>query len=356
MKPLPRRLLLALVCLRACTLSLLAHTPAQEMSDAAQNLLVMLTPEQKAKITFDFQNDERMNWFFTPVARKGLTLKEMTIPERHLAYALLSSALSQRGFMKASTIMSLEQTLGELEGPSRPNPRDPEDYHVFIFGTPGPKDPWGWRWEGHHVSLSFTIINGEIVTDSPGFFGSNPAEVKIGPRTGLFILSSEESLGFKLINSLTAAQQKIAIYTNTAPNEIVTSNSRAAHLLDPVGLPLSQMTPPQQAIFWELVHEYTDRFRPELATADFKTIQSAPADKLLFAWAGGLVVGQGHYYRIQGPTFLIEFDNTQDKANHIHTVWRDLAHDFGGDPLREHYALDHPTATAAPSANSAPKP
>ncbi len=159
----------------------------------------------------------------------------------------------------------------------------------------------------------------------------------------------EDSLGFKLINALTAAQQKIAIYTATAPGEIITSNSREAHLLDPVGISLSQLSPSQQTIFWDLVREYTDRFRPELASADFKTIQAAPADKLLFAWAGGLAPGQGHYYRIQGPTFLIEFDNTQDQANHIHTVWRDLTHDFGGDPLREHYTQDHPAANTTPT-------
>ncbi len=337
-----------------------AHTPAQDMADTAQNLLAMLTPEQKAKLTFEFDHAERANWFFTPVTRKGLTLKEMTTPQRDLAYALLSSALSQRGFMKAATIMSLEQTLGELEGPGRANPRDPEDYHLTFFGQPSNKDPWGWRWEGHHLSLSFTIVAGEIVTNSPTFMGSNPAEVKDGPRAQLFILNDEDTLGFKLINALTPEQQKTAIFSTTAPNEIITSNNHEAKRLDPPGLAMAQMTPAQQAMLMELLNVYLNRFRPELAAEDLKQIEAATPAKIYFAWAGGLKAGQGHYYRIQGPAFLVEFDNTQNQANHIHSVWRDLNKDFGADPLRDHYEKYHnatlPGTGIQPAATTTPAP
>jgi hypothetical protein len=249
--------------------------------------------------------------------------------------------------MKVATIMSLEQTLGELEGGTGANPRDPENYLVTIFGDPAGKDPWGWRWEGHHVSLNFNIVDGAVVTNAPAFLGTNPAEVKIGPRTGQFLLGAEENLGRKLITSLSDDQRKIALYDTRAPSEIITNIDRKLHPLTPDGLAISKMTAAQQAIFWELVHEYTDRFRGELAEADFKKIQQADRDKLTFAWAGGLEPGQGHYYRIQGPTFLIEFDNTQNQANHIHTVWRDLENDFGDDPLAAHYAKDHSQAPPA---------
>lgn len=310
------------------------------MAQAADNLLASLTPEQRAKATFEFKDEERLNWHFIPRDRKGLPLKDLTVPQRHLAYALLNSAMSQRGFMKAATIMSLEQILKEIEQNGR-MVRDAELYYFSIFGKPGKTEAWGWRVEGHHLALNFTIAQGSEISVTPSFFGSNPAEVKSGPRQGLRVLAAEEDLARQLVHSLTPEQRKIAIYTNTAPSDIITGADRKARLLKPEGLEMGKMTKPQAELLWNLLQEYVRRYRAEVADKDLEKIQKAGPQKITFAWAGPLEPGKGHYYRIQGPTFLMEYDNTQNNANHIHAVWRDLQNDFGEDILRQHYDKDH---------------
>ena len=306
------------------------------MAEAANDFLAALKPEQKAKATFDLKDVERSNWNFVPLTRKGLTFKEMTPGQRLLGQALLNSGLSQRGYMKATTIMSLDDVLKEMEQGSGPT-RDPELYYVSIFGKPGETGTWGWRVEGHHLSLNFTIVDGTNITVTPSFFGSNPAEVRQGPRIGLRVLGVEDDLGHQLVKSFNDEQKRIAIYTNNAPREIITGNDRKAKLLTPTGLTASKMEKPQQELLRQIIEEYVRRYRPELADDDLKKIESGGWEKISFAWAGGVEPGQGHYYRVQGPTFLMEFDNTQNNANHIHTVWRDLQNDFGDDLLRKHY-------------------
>jgi Protein of unknown function (DUF3500) len=318
------------------TTSIRAHSPADEMADAANHFLAALTPEQKAKATFDLKDAERSNWNFVPLVRKGLPFKEMTPGQRLLGQALLNSALSQRGYMKATTIMSLDDILREAEKGSGPV-RDPELYYVSIFGQPAETGTWGWRVEGHHLSLNFVVVDGENITVTPSFFGSNPAEVRSGARTGLRVLGVEEDLGRQLVKSLNAEQKKVAIYTNAAPREVITGNDRKAHWLTPTGLLASKMEKSQQALLQQIIEEYVRRYRPELADADLKKIAGGGWEKIYFAWAGGVEPGEGHYYRVQGPKFLMEFDNTQNNANHIHTVWRDLENDFGEDLLRKHY-------------------
>jgi Protein of unknown function (DUF3500) len=328
----------AIIVFTSClfAFSVQAHSLAEEMTDAADHFLAALTPEQKAKATFDLKDTERSNWNFVPLIRKGLTFKDMTPGQRLLGQALLNSVLSQRGYMKAATIMSLDDVLREMEQGKGPV-RDPELYYLSIFGTPAATGTWGWRVEGHHLSLNFTIVEGKAVTITPSFFGSNPAEVRIGPRAGLNILGSEENLGRQLVKSLNDAQKKIAIYTNVAPREIITGNDRKARALTPTGLLASEMNQPQQALLQQIIEEYVRNYRPELADEDLKSIEQGGWGKIYFAWAGGVEPGEGHYYRVQGPTFLMEFDNTQNNANHIHTIWRDLKNDFGEDLLREHY-------------------
>src|SRR5438067_390572 len=193
-----------------------------DMADAAKNFLASLDPEQKARATYQFKDDERFDWHYVPKARKGLPFKEMTSPQRLLAHALLNSALSQRGYMKATTIMSLEQILYEVENKS-PN-RDADRYFVTIFGTPG-NSTWGWRVEGHHLSLNFSLAGDRILAVTPSFFGANPAQIKSGPRQGLRVLGGEEDLARKLVTSLNEEQRKIAVITNSAPSEIITGNS-----------------------------------------------------------------------------------------------------------------------------------
>jgi len=335
--------LLLAFALRASTFSASAHnTPAEEMAAAAQNFLAALTPEQTTKATFSLNDTERQNWNFVPLVRKGLTFKEMTPAQRLLGQALLSSALSQRGYLKATTIMSLDDILRDLEQGKGPV-RDPELYYVSIFGKPGGNDTWGWRVEGHHLSLNFAIIEGADISVTPSFFGSNPAEVLHGPRSGLRVLGVEDDLGHALIHSFTEEQRQMVIYTNIAPKEVITGNSRKIEVLKPVGLPASKMNSAQQKILQQIIEEYVRRYRQELADADLAKLAKAGKKNLYFAWAGGIEPGQGHYYRVQNQSFLLEFDNTQNNANHIHAVWRDLDHDFGGDLLREHYdKVPHP--------------
>jgi hypothetical protein len=238
--------------------------------------------------------------------------------------------------MKATTIMSLDEILRDMENGTGPV-RDPELYYVSIFGKPEATGTWGWRVEGHHLSLNFLIVDGKEITVTPSFFGSNPAEVRQGPRIGLRVLGTEEDLGRQLVKSFTDEQKKIVIYTNAAPREIITGNNRKATALTPTGLVASKMDKTQQKLLQQIIEEYVRNYRPELADDDLKKIEKAGWGKIFFAWAGGLEPGEGHYYRVQGPTFLMEFDNTQNNANHIHTVWRDFEHDFGEDLLREHY-------------------
>ncbi|TAL06384.1 MAG: DUF3500 domain-containing protein [Verrucomicrobia bacterium] len=313
-----------------------AQTPATDMADAANHFLAALTPEQQAKASFKLEDPERFNFGFIPRPRHGLLFKELSPGQRLLAHALLNSGLSQRGYAKAVTIMSLDDVLKELEQGRGPV-RDPELYYVSIFGQPDACGTWGWRVEGHHLSLNFLVADGTNISIAPNFFGSNPGEVRAGPRKGLRVLGGEEELGRQLINSLDAEQRTLAVITNIAPREILTGTNRSVSALSPMGIPAAKLSPAQHEILHRLIEEYARRYRAELADADLKKLSLAGAAKIFFAWAGGTEMGQGHYYRVQGPTFLLEFDNTQNEANHIHTVWRDLENDFGEDALRRHY-------------------
>jgi hypothetical protein len=310
-----------------------------DITDATKALLAALTPDQAAKAKFEMSSEERFNWHFIPRERKGMTMKDMNPAQQRLAFALIGSTLSQRGFMKATTIMSLEQILLEQEQGKGPK-RDPENYFISIFGEPGAKN-WGWRLEGHHMSFNFTMAGDKIVSATPNFFGSNPGEVKSGPRAGLRILGREEDLGRQLVKSLSPEMLKVALYTNKAPSEIITGADRKAHLLTPQGVEAGKLSAPQKEILWEIIKEYVFRYREDAAREDLEKIHSTHPDKIYFAWAGGLERGEPHYYRVQGPTFLIEYDNTQNNANHVHAVYRSLENDFGDDVLKRHYDESH---------------
>ena len=309
------------------------------MTRAAQHFLASLTPEQRTKATFAFQEDERLNWHYIPKERKGLPLLEMTMAQKALAHALLSAGLSQQGYIKAVTIMSLDDVLRIMENDDG-NRRNPEKYYFTVFGEPSDTGTWGFRVEGHHLSQNFTVVNGKVA-DTPSFFGANPAEVREGPRKGLRTLAAEEDLGRDLLESLTPEEKKIAIVTPDAYKDILTEASRKAALAgQPSGLSAAKMSKKQFDLLQTLISSYAQNVPEQLAQARMEQLKKAGTN-VLFAWAGVEERGGPHYYRIQAPTFLIEYDNTQNNANHIHSVWRDFHGDFGLDLLAMHYQASH---------------
>lgn len=319
------------------------------MAECANRLLAALDENQRGRATFPFDSDERMNWHFIPDntklaidslgVRKGLTLRDMSPYQRHLAGALLAAGLSQTGFIKAVSIMSLEEVLRVMEGDAGEH-RNPEKYYFSIFGTPSDSGAWGYRVEGHHVSQNYTVVNGKVL-GGPSFFGANPAEVRQGPRKGLRVLAAEDDLGFDLIRALDEPLQKAAIVDANAYPEILTAASRKAALTgQPSGLSAAKMTTNQFDALIALVEEYAHNVPDELAKHRMEQLNQS-GKNIFFAWAGGTKPGDPHYYRVQTPSFLIEMDDTQDNANHIHSVWRDFEGDFGQDLLTEHYNDSH---------------
>lgn len=315
------------------------ESAALEMAEAALAFLGSLDKEQQARARVAFDNPERENWNFIPKQRAGLPWGELRTHQQPLAMALLASGLSQRGMLKATTIMSLEQVLAEIE--NAPERRDPGKYHFTIFGDPGARQPWAWRLEGHHLSIQFTLAPGGKISSTPSFFGSNPAEVKDGARRGLRPLAGEEEKARALAAILSAAGHPGVIFSERAPAEILTGADRQTRQLEPVGVEASALTEAQQSVLRELIHEYLGRHRGEVAAADWKRIEAAGFGKIRFGWAGATAPGKAYYYRVQGPTFLIECANSQNNANHIHSVWRDFNGDFGRDTLAEHYRHGH---------------
>jgi hypothetical protein len=344
----PRILLVAISALAWLAAVHAAERSPAAMADAASKLLASLTLEQRQDAAFPFESSEREHWGFVPTElfpRRGLILGRMNEAQRKLAHDLLRAGLSQRGYLTASSIMDLEVVLRGIEDAgggdaARPGAtrmvRDPVKYFVSVFGTPSPRGTWGWRVEGHHVSLNFTIVNGALVASAPSFFGSNPAEVKDGPRKGLRILAAEEDTARALLMALDEQQRGKAVINKAAPNDIATMNAVKIDPLAGSGIPVAELRPDQRDLLMKIVDAYVSAMASDVAEDRMARLRKAGLDKLVFAWAGDAERGKRHYYRVQGPTFLIEYDNTQNDANHIHSVWRDFQGDFGRDLLREH--------------------
>lgn len=328
-----------IVCLFAAVTAFAAYAnnnrKEPKMYEAARAFLGTLTEEQKQKAVFPFQSEERLNWHFVPKDRNGLPYKAMTGEQKQAAQNLLRVGLSQTGYKKTSQIRQLETVLHELENN---NPiRDTELYYFTIFGEPSEKGTWGWRYEGHHVSLNWTVLKGKVIASSPQFLGTNPAEVRSGALKGLRILSAEEDIARALLHSLSDAQKQEAVLSDKAPNDILTSAQRKAAIQEDKGVAFKTLTKEQQGLLLSLIQEYASTQNPELAKQRLDALRKAGLDTIKFGWMGGAERGQPHYYRVQGTTFLIEYDNTQNNANHVHTVWRDFKGDFGADLLEEHY-------------------
>jgi hypothetical protein len=318
---------------------LMTHSAATaeplKLDAAARTFLDSLTPAQRERAQLPFETDERFVWYYTPVARRGLPLKDMSEAQRQAGMNLLRAGLSEPGYAKAETIRALEDVLVEMGGSPRFRNRDL--YYFTVFGTPGPQATWGWRYEGHHLSQHWTIVKGKALVTTPQFFGANPAEVRQGKLRGTRALAVEEDLAYALLGSLDDAQRALAIIDREAPSDILTSNTRQAAIQADLGLAYSKLTRPQQAMLLQLIEAHASAAVSAAAADRLSRLQEAGVDKIKFAWMGGTQRSAGHYYRIQGPTFLIELDNTQDAANHVHAVWRDFNGDFGRDLLGEHY-------------------
>jgi hypothetical protein len=332
-------LLAALALFPAAGFSHSTEEAVKEMATAAQSWAGSLTPEQHKAAVFAFADQERETWHYIPKARQGVPLKSMTESQRKLARALLESGLSHQGLAQADMVMALEQVLFALEHAAH---RDETLYFFSIFGEPSTAGPWGWRVEGHHLSLNVTIVDGHHIVATPNFVGANPGEVRIaGPHAGQRALAAEEDLGRTLVLSCNDAQRAKAIVSDKAPGDILTRNDNIAKSQEPAGLTYAEMNGAQQAQLKTLVELDANRLRHEVADAELKAIADTGWNRLSFAWAGSVKPGEGHYYRVQSPDFIIEYDNTQNNANHVHTVWRTFKGDFGRDLLQEHYKESH---------------
>lgn len=315
-----------------------AGAQALRLVPTAKAFLATLNEEQRAKAVKEYDSEQRVEWHFVPLeTRKGLPIMEMQEPQKEAAMKLLRAAVSQVGYDKATTIMQLESVLLKLEGPKSEGRRNPEKYYFTIYGTPGPKEHWGLSIEGHHLSLNFVLQGGEIVDSTPQFFASNPAELKesYGDKfpKGLRVLQAEEQQAFDLAKSLSEQQLAKAMLPGETPSEIRGVDEPQPPTAEAQGLAAADMTEEQQANLKKLMQVYTGKMKPLVAKKRWELIDAAGFDQIKLAWSGATRAGEGHYYVIQGPTFVIEFINFQpdaagNPANHIHCVWRDMQGDF----------------------------
>jgi hypothetical protein len=315
--------------------------PRAAMAGAATALLAALTAEGRRRAAFAFDDRERLDWHYVPRRRNGLPFKEMSPAARAAAHELMKASLSSLGYAKAVNVIRLEGVLRQLETFGALM-RDPESYCVSMFGTPGAGAPWGWRLEGHHLSLNFTLVPGKPVAVTPAFLGANPAEVRSGPSKGLRALGREQDLGRALAQAMDAEQRRRMAIGTRSLGDIVTGPGRPEGLTAPAGIAAADLRAEQREALVRLVEEYARTMRTDVADEELRRIHAAGIERLHFAWAGPIEPGHAHYYRIHGPTVLIEFDNTQNDANHIHSVWHDPRNDFGADLLRAHYQRGHP--------------
>ena len=321
----------------------IASIMSEQMADACSRFLDSLSPDQRSTATYRYEDGERVFWYYPPLNRHGLSLRDMESSQRDLAYGIMASALTDEAYEKASQIIDLETVLGPLEAEAGEVTwdRDPGLYYFTVFGEPGGEGPWGWRAEGHHLSLNFSIWDDRIISTTPFFFGSNPAEVRKGPKAGRRILARSEDMALDLMDSLDSGQRAKATIYEEAPRDIVTYNATRASLPQEEGLRVTKMNGAQREMLMALITEYVGRLRSEVAEQKLRAIADAGLDRLYWAWGGPVDRTEKHYYRIHGGSFLVEFDNWQNDANHIHSVWRDIDNDFATDILREHLVGYH---------------
>jgi len=368
---------------------------AATMAKAANEFVSSLTAEQRAKAVHPLASPEWTRWNFFPASiypRNSHSFQELNQAQRQLAHDLMKAGLSQSGYTTAASVMQLENVLREMEGPSAtagappapapqaaapaaaadqpagtgagargeggqrgggrgagrggdggggaPVVRDPELYYLTVFGDPSATAAWGWRLEGHHVSLRFAIDNGRmLVSSTPQFLGANPAEVPYGygPNTGLRVLAAQEDAARALLRALDSKAQAIALVA-PKPRGFASGTTVKFDPQTPIGLAAAQMSAKHRDMLMKLIDSYASIMPPDIAAERMARIKAAGIDKIMFAWSGAIEKGQQYQYQVQGPTFLIEHNNTQNNGNHIHAVWRDFNGDFGRDVLAEHMA------------------
>lgn len=331
------RTVLVLLFALACG-PLAAHelpATAERLRAAAGAFSSRLDTARRAELLRPFDDAARVDWHYTPRSRPGVSLAQLSAAERETLHALLHAALSQAGHQRVRDIIELERVLKAIEF-ALSLLRDPDKYSLVFFGVPDPVTPWGWRFEGHHISLSFTIV-GDRIAASPTFFGANPARVASGPKAGLRALAAEEDEARKLLGMLDTGLRAKAVIDARSYGEIVTRAAANVSPIDGRGLRASEMTELQRAQLKKLIAVYASTLEPGLRDQRVARSEEGDFGAVLFAWAGPTDAGKPHYYRIQGARFLVEYDSSQDGGNHVHTVWRDFDGDFGRDLLREHY-------------------
>jgi len=339
MAPRTLRVLAALLALASLPATADTHIAGQ-MRLAAQSLAALVDAPKRERLVLPFADARRTDWHYTPRSRPGLSFADLDATQRRALDELLRAALSEAGRRRVANIVELELVLRELE--TFGFMRDPQKYFVVFFGNPHEREPWGWRFEGHHLSLSFTL-KGNAIAATPSFFGANPAEVRKGPKRGLRTLAEEEDEARKLLGMLDAAQRAAAVIDSRTYGEIVTRAADRVSPLEGKGLEARALNEAQRAQLKKLIEVYAASFEPRLRDARVARA-SEGFDAIRFAWAGATERGKPHYYRVQGPKFLIEYDSSQDDGNHIHTVWRDFTGDFGRDLLREHHSMARGTS------------
>ncbi len=306
------------------------------MRASVERVLAALPEKSRAQAMRPFEDRDRTDWHYTPRSRNGVSFKEMDKAARDAVHELLRTALSSVGYRKVVNIIELEIVLRELE--TFGWMRDPERYHLTVYGAPDRAQRWGWRFEGHHLSLNFTLAGDKLAVDTPSFFGANPATVASGPHKGLRALGEEHDAGWALLESLGEAQRREAVFEARTYGDLVTGNKDKVEPLGAAGIVGAKLDEKQRALLWKLIEVYAGSFEPGLAQARLARAKKGGLEAIRFGWAGSTARGKPHYYRVQGPLFLIEYDASQNDGNHIHTVWRDFSGDFGRDLLREHYA------------------
>ena len=331
-----------LLLLFATALHADCFSQSNSLDQVANSFLNSLDEKQRAKTIYSFIHDERYNWHYFPKSdRKGISLNDLSDEQKKKAFALLKSCMSEPGYAKTTGVLQLESVLHQLEN-RNDDYRNSGKYYFIVFGKPDAKGIWGWRFEGHHLSLSFSTQDNKLISGTPGFLGANPAIVPSGPQKGKQVLREETELAFQLLHSLTPQQLQTTQTAAGLPGDIITFVSRKAEIERKEGIDYASLTPKQQALFMNLIQIYIHRYTKAFAATMLNELEAAGLNNLRFTWAGAKQQdGKPYYYRIQGPTIIIEFDNSQNNANHIHTVVRDLKHDFGGDELLEHYRRDH---------------